>query len=466
MLFNSLEFVLFLIAVVVVYYLIPNNRIRKVFLLVSSYYFYSCWNVAFLTILLFETFLSYTVARCFKEERGSRKDKGLLIGTIILLLLPLLVFKYLNFFCGSIGDLLSLSGIMMVVPEFKWLLPIGISFYTFMSIGYVVDVYQKKIHVEKNLLDYVLFIGFFPQIASGPIGRAQMMLPQFKEKHPFLYKNIADGVKLMLWGFFMKLVVGDRAGIYVDTVFGNYEHHNGVSLMLATFMYTIQIYCDFAGYSLIAIGAGKTMGFELMNNFNRPYFSQTIGEFWRRWHISLSTWFRDYIYFPLGGSRCSQWKIRRNLLITFLVSGLWHGAAYTFLLWGGYHAVIQIFERRFSRKISMTKLGNCLNILVTFILVSYGWMIFYAADMHTVYGITKGYFRLGSPYIHQTTLFFFAIGLLLLFVKDWKDEFFPDKHWFLYSECIWIRYMSLVVLATIIVLTGVLGGGQFIYFKF
>lgn len=185
MLFNSLEFVLFLIAVVVVYYLIPNNRIRKVFLLVSSYYFYSCWNVAFLTILLFETFLSYTVARCFKEERGSRKDKGLLIGTIILLLLPLLVFKYLNFFCGSIGDLLSLSGIMMVVPEFKWLLPIGISFYTFMSIGYVVDVYQKKIHVEKNLLDYALFIGFFPQIASGPIGRAQMMLPQFKEKHPF-----------------------------------------------------------------------------------------------------------------------------------------------------------------------------------------------------------------------------------------------------------------------------------------
>ena len=334
MLFNSIEFIIFLVAIIVIYYLIPNSRIRKVFLLLASYYFNSCWNVVFLVMLFFETFLSYAVARSFNDERRSRREKGVLVGTIILLLLPLLGFKYLNFICSSIGDLLNLSGIKMNVPEFKLLLPIGISFYTFMSLGYVIDVYQKKISVEKNLWDYALFIGFFPQIASGPIGRAQMMLPQLKERQPFLYNNIAEGTKLMLWGFFMKLVVGDRAGIYVDTVFGNYGYHNDISLMLATFMYTMQIYCDFAGYSLIAIGAGKTMGFELMNNFSRPYFSQTIGEFWRRWHISLSTWFRDYVYFPLGGSRCSQWKVRRNLTITFLVSGLWHGTAYTFLLQG------------------------------------------------------------------------------------------------------------------------------------
>ena len=333
MLFNTLGFIIFWIAVVVIYYLIPNNKVRKGFLLAASYYFYACWNVAFLAILLFETLLSYGVALKFGSEKF--KNKWTLAGTIILLLAPLACFKYLNFFFSSVGDLVALCGWSMTVPEFKLLLPIGISFYTFMSIGYVVDVYKEKIAAEKNLLDYALFVGFFPQIASGPIGRAPQMLPQFKEKHPLLYANIAAGAKMMLWGFFMKLVVGDRAGIYVDTVFGNYAHHNGVSLMLATFMYTIQIYCDFAGYSLIAIGTAKTMGFDLMTNFRRPYFATSIADFWRRWHISLSTWFRDYIYFPLGGSRCANWKIYRNLLITFLVSGLWHGAAYNFILWGG-----------------------------------------------------------------------------------------------------------------------------------
>ena len=217
------------------------------------------------------------------------------------------------------------------MSDFELFLPIGISFYTFMAVGYVGDAYKGKVPVEKNLLNFALFIGFFPQIASGPIGRANQLIPQLKEKQPLLYKNLSAGVKMMLWGFFMKLVVGDRTGIYVDTVFGNYMHHNGVSLMLATFMYTIQIYCDFAGYSLIAIGAARTMGIELMENFRRPYFATSIADFWRKWHISLSTWFRDYVYFPCGGSRCSKPKMYRNLMITFLVSGLWHGAAYNFI---------------------------------------------------------------------------------------------------------------------------------------
>ena len=335
MLFNSLDFIIFWIVVVCIYYLIPNNIWRKAFLLAASYYFYACWNVAFLAILLFETVLSYGLGLSLGQDTVDKKGKSKLWLGVVLLLLPLLCFKYLDFILASAGDALHAMGVGITVPQFKLLLPVGISFYTFMAVGYVVDSYKHKIEAERNILDYALFIGFFPQIASGPIGRASTMLPQFKERHPLFYGNIAAGVKMMLWGFFMKLVVGDRAGIYVDTVFGNYAQHNGVSLMLATFLYTIQIYCDFAGYSLIAIGTAKTMGYNLMTNFSRPYFSQTIGEFWRRWHISLSTWFRDYVYIPLGGSRCSQWKIYRNLLITFLVSGLWHGAAYNFIIWGG-----------------------------------------------------------------------------------------------------------------------------------
>lgn len=474
MLFNSLEFIFFFIAVVIVYYLIPKNTIRKVFLLASSYYFYACWNVAFLAILFYETALSYEIVFKFKTKK-KKGDRGLLVASIIMLLLPLLCFKYLNFILGSFCDFASFFGWVLPVPEFKLLLPIGISFYTFMSVGYVIDVFQQKIKPERSILDYALFIGFFPQIASGPIGRAQQLLPQIKEKQPLLYDNIAAGCKMMLWGFFMKLVVGDRAGIYVDTVFGNWVHHNGISLLLATFMYTIQIYCDFAGYSLIAIGTAKTMGFELMSNFERPYFSRNIGEFWRRWHISLSTWFRDYVYFPLGGNRCRKSRAYLNLIITFLVSGLWHGAAYTFIIWGGLHGLVQVTDKvtkslrnNFWRKANLSEdsvIRRVLNICITFIIVSYLWMIFWSPDFATVIGITKGYFNIGKPYIHQTTIFFFAFGFGLLFFKDFLDEFFPNKHWFLSSKNVIVRYMTFVILLIIILLTSV-GGGSFIYFKF
>lgn len=280
-------------AVVVIYYLLPRNNWRKVFLLGASYYFYACFDLTMLPILLAVTGVAYGYGRVRekqilnREQNGYNCDnqqsgKGLLAGTIVLLLLPLLAFKYLDFLIDSTADMLSLASLTVEMPDFELFLPIGISFYTFMAVGYVVDVYKVKVPVEKNLLDFALFIGFFPQIASGPIGRAGQLIPQLKEKQPLLYKNLSAGAKMMLWGFFMKLVVGDRAGIYVDTVFGSYMHHNGVSLMLATFMYTIQIYCDFAGYSLIAIGAARTMGIELMKNFLRPYFATSVADFWRK----------------------------------------------------------------------------------------------------------------------------------------------------------------------------------------
>ena len=474
MLFNSLNFIIFFVAVVVIYYLLPKNSWRKVFLLGASYYFYACFNVAMLAVLLFETVLAYGFGLTKNKSKVSFRT------TIVLLLLPLLCFKYLNFLMGTVGDVLALSGALVEMPSFELLLPIGISFYTFMAVGYVVDVYKGKIEAEKNLLDFALFIGFFPQIASGPIGRAGQLIPQLKELHPLLYKNITAGAKMMLWGFFMKLVVGDRAGIYVDTVFGNYAHHNGTSLLLATFMYTIQIYCDFAGYSLIAIGCAKMMGIELMENFRRPYFATSVADFWRKWHISLSTWFRDYVYFPCGGSRCSALKTYRNLMITFLVSGLWHGAAYNFILWGGYHGLNQVFGKLLQpakdacRKVlhigDTSLVRKVWDICLTFCLIAYGWMLFYAPDMQFIVDVTKGYLHLGAPYIHQTTIFFFAIGFALLLVKDFKDEFcaervasFKEKH---PTFSIGWNYVKFAALAILIVWIGVLGGGQFIYFKF
>ncbi len=344
MLFNSIDFIIFLITVVIVYYAIPANKWRKVFLLIASYYFYACWNVAFLGLLLFDSVVAYS-AGVVMEAKGNQRKQVLWLS-VVMILLPLFTFKYLNFALTVLHDGLFSFGLAMQVPKFKLLLPIGISFYTFMSIGYVVDIFKGKIPTEHNVLDFFLFVAFFPQIASGPIGRASSLLPQIKEKHPFLFNNLSIGAKMMLWGFFMKLVVGDRAGIYVDTVFGNYANHNGTSLLLATFMYTIQIYCDFAGYSLIAIGSARIMGYELMTNFRRPYFATNITDFWRRWHISLSTWFRDYVYIPCGGSRAGEKKLYRNIMITFLTSGLWHGAAYNFIVWGAYHGIAQIIEKK------------------------------------------------------------------------------------------------------------------------
>lgn len=479
MLFNSINFILFFVGVVLLYYIIPCNRMRKIVLLFASYYFYACFNVAMLTILLFETLIAYIYGR--NEELINKEfKKKILIGVIILLLLPLICFKYLNFISDSIADALSIANVTIQMPKFELLLPVGISFYTFMAVGYVFDIYKKKIRRECNILDFALFIGFFPQIASGPIGRAGQLIPQFKKKKTLQYQNVTAGVKMMLWGFFMKLVIGDRAGIYVDTVFNNYIYHNGASLLLATFLYTVQIYCDFAGYSIIAIGAAKTMGFELLENFRRPYYAVSVGDFWRKWHISLSSWFRDYVYFPIGGSKCSRIKTYRNIMITFLVSGLWHGASYNFIIWGGYHGACQIvgriimpYKERIRRLLHIKDdcmIRKTFDIISTICLISYGWMIFYAPNMHFICSVTKKYFQMGKPYIHQTTIFFFAIGFLLLFFKDLKDEFFLNKIYLLkkhhpIATKIW-HYIEFSTLAVLIVWIGVLGGGQFIYFKF
>lgn len=479
MLFNSFDFVLFYIVVVTLFFAIPSQRYQKFFLLVSSYYFYASWEPTYLLLLFLDTVIIYLFGRkisrliAVKNVAGGKKN---LVISIILLLLPLLCYKYLNFVLSMLADVMGWVNIFMDFHFVKLMLPIGISFFTFQAIGYLIDVYKQRCEAERKFVDVALFLGFFPQISSGPIGRAPELMPQFKIPHKVDYDMFVSGFKIALWGFFMKLVVGDRAGIYVDTVFGNYAAYSGVSLMLATVLYSVQIYCDFAGYSFIAIGVARMMGFQLQKNFERPYFAMSVTDFWRRWHISLSTWFRDYLYIPLGGNRIGRWRGYWNVMMTFLVSGLWHGAAYNFVIWGGLHGLFQVIgkltkERQdlFFCKFKMTKESvgyRLVNILITFVLCSYAWMIFRMNRLGDVVEITRGYFRGGGLYIHQTTIFFFLIGFVILFAKDFKDEYYPDKHFLLNSRFVAVRYCSLVSLVLLIILLGVLGGGQFIYFQF
>ena len=344
MLYNSFVFLLFFPIVAVVFFVLPHKA-RQLYLLVVSYFFYMNWNPTYSLFLAFVTLVSYLGAQILHKYvscQDNMKGRTILASTLLLCFSGLFVFKYLNFLNDSVWSLLSLIGIRMEVPHIELLLPVGISFYTFQACGYMIDVYRRQIMVERNFCTYALFISFFPQIAAGPIGRGKELLPQFKVKHYLNREDITTGLRWMLWGYFMKVVVADRLALYTDAVFGNIAHHTGVSILVAAVLFTFQIYCDFAGYSFIALGCSRIMGFRLIVNFARPYMATSVQDFWRRWHISLSTWFRDYLYIPLGGSRCSKWRTRMNLMITFVVSGLWHGANWTFVIWGGLNGLFQV----------------------------------------------------------------------------------------------------------------------------
>jgi len=358
------------------------------------------------------------------------------------------------------------------MPEFTLLLPVGISFYTFQAVGYTMDVYRGKIKAEKNLGIYALFVSFFPQLVAGPIERTENLLPQFYRHHTFDYNKAVSGAKLMIWGYFMKVVVADRLALYVDSVYNNADLHNGTSLLLATVFFAFQIYCDFGGYSNIAIGCAKIMGFDLMTNFKRPYFSTTIQEFWQRWHISLSTWFRYYLYIPLGGNRVSKYRNYWNVFVTFAVSGLWHGAAWTFVIWGALNGIYQIVEKSFKNaknKINETSiLRKTTNIFITFLLTCFAWIFFRANSISDAFVIIKKIIvSHGKLYIGDSIAFFiyslFGIGVLL--AVDFRVEFLKRKNPMPITSRI-IRYAWYTSLVIFILLVGVLDGGQFIYFQF
>lgn len=391
----------------------------------------------------------------------------------ILGLLPLLIFKYYNFINDSISEGLAAIGLHFSLPGLNWAIPIGISFFTFQAVGYMFDVYYGRIKAEKNLVDYLLFVSFFPSILSGPINKASLVLPQIKNLRPYFdYHKAVTGLKMILWGMFMKVVVADRVALYVETVLPNYMNYTGVTCFTASLFYTIQIYADFAGYSLMALGVGKVLGFELTENFRRPYFAISITDFWHRWHISLSTWLKDYLYIPLGGSRCSKMRNYWNIFVTFLVSGLWHGANWTFIVWGCMHGLIQIVEKalgiqKLKSSNRLVKLGR---ILVTFLLVNFAWIFFKMPSLGDAVGVISHIFDIHqSMALEVTSKHIFLLmmaGTVILLFKDVRDEFAPNKLRLFESRYKAVRWLSYLAVIVLIMLTGVFDAGQFIYANF
>ena len=471
MLFNSFEFLIFFPVVCIVYYLLKNNRWRIPFLLVASYYFYMNWEPLYAVLIMTSTVLTYLCGLLVERHANDEpKKKAFLVVSLVINFAILLFFKYFNFINESVFSLLEMAGIRWTVPNLDVLMPVGISFYTFQAVGYSIDVYRGTIKAERNFFTYALFVSFFPQLVAGPIERAKNLLPQFHEEHRFNYDEAIEGLKQMLWGFFMKLCVADMISEYVDVVYENVGHHNGTSLIVATLFFTFQIYCDFAGYSLIAIGAARVMGFRLMENFHRPYYSLNIKEFWKRWHISLSSWFKDYLYIPLGGNRVKYPRYLLNVMITFLVSGLWHGAVWTFVVWGGLHGMYQIIGNIWCKYVHKpeykTTFSRILSTVFCFVLVSFAWIFFRANDVTEAFTIVGKIFTdYGAPFVDKSVFAYGLTALAILIFKDTKDEF----NWkvnFMHSKHAVVRYISTAALIVYVLLFGSFANGQFIYFQF
>lgn len=469
MLFNSIAFLLFFPILCALYFCIPASqlRLRNLLLLVASYYFYMNWDPAYALLLLTSTVITYLAALGIGYFKEKRKKKICLVSSLVLNLAILFLFKYFNFLAMNIETALQASGLAVNMPKFALLLPVGISFYTFQALGYSIDVYRGTVKIERDFPTYALFVSFFPQLVAGPIERSQNLLPQFKQQHRFDYDAVMSGVKLMVWGYFMKLVLADRCGIYVDTIFNNVDKHNGGSYLVASLLFPFQIYGDFAGYSLIAIGVARVLGFRLMENFHRPYFACTIGEFWHRWHISLSTWFKDYVYIPLGGNRVGKLRNYFNLLITFVVSGIWHGANWTFLCWGTIHGILLCIEKAFGiSKQKYTGAKKSFHWAATFVLVCFAWILFRANNLSDAVSVVTGIFtNLGTPKPEYANFMAIGLAMTVLLTKEFADEFnwkirvADSKSWL-------VRHIYLIIMIAYIILFGVLGGDQFIYFQF
>ena len=476
MLFNSFAFMIFLPTVFVLYWLSPHQY-RWALMLVASYYFYMCWDVKYVVLILFTTSVSYGGALLIEKQESKIKKKIILTGTIICCLGVLFFFKYFNFVSESIVSILKLFAIQMNPITLNLLLPVGISFYTFQTMSYVIDVYNGVAHAEKHFGYYAAFISFFPQLVAGPIERTSNLLPQIKEKHEFNYDQATYGMKLMAWGFLKKMCIADVIAVHVDSIYDSLNTNTGFPLLLAIFGFTIQIYCDFSGYSDIAIGTAKLFGINLMTNFRSPYFSDSIKTFWSRWHISLSTWFRDYVYIPLGGNRCSKLRQSINVFITFLISGLWHGANWTFVIWGGIHGLAQIAENALKTpldKLKHNKIGHLFSVIITFIFCSYAWTFFRAESfydaiyviVHAFDGISLGkhYFSniIGMSHLEQIKI---LLLLAILAMFDFASLKIDVIEW-MHSKNIMFRWLVYIVLIMFLFLFAKVGNDAFIYFQF
>lgn len=476
--FTSFNFLIFFPLVGVLYYVTPT-KYRWLTLLVTSYFFYINIKPVFALLVAGVTISTYFFARLIDKTPNESKKKNLMVINIILILLPLFFFKYFSEINSGLITILETQNLRWPLPEIKLILPIGISFYTFMAIGYTIDVYNEEIESEKNIGILALFISFFPLILSGPIERAKNMLPQFKNFHQFDYNLFVKGLKFLLWGYFMKLVVADRIGIYVDAVYNNIPQHNGITLLFASLLYPFQVYADLGGYSLIAIGSANVLGINVIHNFNRPFFATSMAEFWRRWHISLISWLTDYVYTPISFKlrKYGQWGIVLALMITFIISGIWHGAAWTFVIWGimqGVFLSIEAFAK--NKKTLVEKKYNLdtnrwyifLGIFITFILFAISLVFGRSANIKDAFTIYENIFTLSGTIFIGTpsTLIYSILGLIMILLKDFTDEFYTTSFLIFDNNNKYIRISAYSAIIILILLIGVFDGGQFIYFQF
>lgn len=476
MTFTSFEFLLFFPAVVLLYNLCPQ-RLRMWFLLAVSYAFYAFMQPVYMLLLVAVTGTTYGFTRWMDAVENDDKKRRIMVWGIILVLLPLFFFKYFNFVNESIFSLFSLCGIQCTVPTIKWMLPVGISFYTFMAIGYMIDVNNEEVDVEKSIGSVGLFLSFFPYILSGPIERAGNMFPQLKKMPTSKPSDFTAGLKLMLWGYFMKLCVADRLGIYVDAVFSNFTYHNGTTLAFASLIYPFQVYGDLGGYSLIAIGTARCMGLKIIPNFNRPFFATSMSELWRRWHMSLINWLTDYIYTPLSFAlrKWKVWGIVCALMLTFFISGVWHGAAVTFIVWGLVQGIYLSLEALLQkRRVSMETEHNLTKrwwyilmcCLIVYFLFAFSQIFGICNNLSDAWTVIGKIFTNHGTVFTEVTSVYGLIALVIMFYKDFRDEFFPKRMKLFESKSIVIRFASYLIVVAMILLMGVLDGSQFIYFKF
>lgn len=498
MLFNSIDFLLFFPIVTLIYFILPK-RVKHLWLLVSSYYFYMCWNAQYALLILTSTVITYLSGLAIekiKQKNLADADKVKLKKVTVFLsfaanLSILFYFKYSNFALSTIGLLFSKIGIQINVPTLDIILPVGISFYTFQALSYTVDVYRDDIYAEKNFFRYALFVSFFPQLVAGPIERSKNLLTQLAEPKKFNFEAARDGLLLMLWGFFLKIVLADRIAIFVDNVYGDYNTYSGYYLIVATILFAIQIYCDFAGYSTIAMGAAQILGIKLSENFDAPYLSTSVSEFWRRWHISLTSWFKDYLYIPLGGSRKGKFRKHLNKMIVFLTSGLWHGASFSFVVWGGLNGLYQVIGellqpcRDFlvkTLKLNRNSIGHkAIHCLGTFILVDFSWIFFRANSIQDALQIIKLMFTVRNPWIlfdgsvytcglDMKNYWVMIFGIILLLVVDFAKRKNICIREIICRQDYWCRWLIIDIAILVLLIYGIWGStydtGNFIYFQF
>ena len=489
MLFNTLEFAIFFPVVFVLYWIVAKYRIpRNILLIIASYTFYGWWDWRFLFLIAFSSLVDYVIAQKMYKAENKRKRKFLLCSSLLINLGFLFYFKYTNFFIETFIDSFRLFGRELEMSTLNIILPVGISFYTFQTLSYTIDVYRKQLEPTKDALAFFTFVAFFPQLVAGPIVRASNLLPQFYKTYQFNYDRVKSGLLLMAFGLFKKMVIADRLSILVNQVYNNPGEYHGYETIVATIFFAFQIYCDFSGYSDIAIGLARTMGFDLMKNFDSPYFSKSITEFWRRWHISLSTWFRDYVYIPLGGSKNGKYRTYFNLFVVFLISGLWHGAAMTFIIWGAIHGIIIVLEKSLkvyrvkayeTIKINNNSFSNKLGFtIITFIIVCFSWIFFRANNLSDALLVINnsmidnyngvsygGLFKLGLDKLHFWVAVLSIIALLLfdLFHKKKNAMKWLSNQNFIFR---WGVYISIVFVIIIFGVYGDMAPKEFIYFQF